>query len=584
MADMSKETIYIDVDDEITTVIDKVRGADAKVLALVLPKRASVFQSIVNMKLLKRSADEAKKHLVLITTEAGLLPLAGAVGLHVAKTLNSKPELPAAPISDDREETVEEAADLDSEPEAATAETAGSKPVGELVGLGAAAALAADGVETLELDNDEETPAADTAASDDKKTAAKSKPPKRNKKLHVPNFERFRLLLVIGVLVLAALIVGLIIATKVLPKASIEVQTDASDINTSNTFTLSTTASSLNTSSDIVPAKEVTMQKTFTGSVTTTGQQNNGQKATGSVTISLADCNNSSVTIPAGTGISANSLTYITQNSVTLSSVQIGSQCNPPKFSNIYSQNVAVTAAQGGSNYNIPSGTAMVVASNTGYSSSDLNATSNGAISGGTDDIVQVVAQADIDNATAKINVQNNSVKQSLTQQLQQDNLYAINTTFNAGTPSTTDSAAVGSTANTETVTETVSYSMYGARQSDLQTLIDNSINGQINSSQQGILNDGFDNVSFTANNSSNTNLTMATTAEVGPNINTTTIQQQAAGKKSGDISSAIKNDPNVTGVTVHFSPFWVTTAPTNLSKITVTIAKPAASSNASAP
>jgi hypothetical protein len=125
---------------------------------------------------------------------------------------------------------------------------------------------------------------------------------------------------------------------------------------------------------------------------------------------------------------------------------------------------------------------------------------------------------------------------------------------------------------------------MYGARQSDLQTLIDNSINGQINSSQQGILNDGFDNVSFTANNSSNTNLTMATTAEVGPNINTTTIQQQAAGKKSGDISSAIKNDPNVTGVTVHFSPFWVTTAPTNLSKITVTIAKPAASSNASAP
>ena len=89
-----KDTIYIDIDDEITGIIDKLRASDGKVVALVLPKRASVLQSIVNMRLLKRAADEAKKHVVLITAEVGLLPLAGAAGVHVAKTLTSKPEIP----------------------------------------------------------------------------------------------------------------------------------------------------------------------------------------------------------------------------------------------------------------------------------------------------------------------------------------------------------------------------------------------------------------------------------------------------------------------------------------------------------
>jgi hypothetical protein len=70
MADTPKDTIYIDVDDEITTVIDKVLSSKSKIVALVLPKRAAVFQSIVNMKLLKLKTDNAGKNLVLITTES----------------------------------------------------------------------------------------------------------------------------------------------------------------------------------------------------------------------------------------------------------------------------------------------------------------------------------------------------------------------------------------------------------------------------------------------------------------------------------------------------------------------------------
>src|SRR5581483_10274209 len=153
-----KDTIYVDIDDEITGIIDKLKASDGKVVALVLPKRAAVFQSIVNMKLLKRAADSSKKNLVLITAEAGLLPLAGAAGIHVAKTLTSKPEIPNAPPPDLPDETVPETPiEGPAEPEVDK-----SAPVGELAGA-AAAKSADDGVETVTLPDEDLAAAADAA-------------------------------------------------------------------------------------------------------------------------------------------------------------------------------------------------------------------------------------------------------------------------------------------------------------------------------------------------------------------------------------------------------------------------------------
>jgi len=59
LAKPGKDVVYIDLDDEITSIIDKVENAKEKMVALVLPKRATVMQSIVNMRLLKRAADSA---------------------------------------------------------------------------------------------------------------------------------------------------------------------------------------------------------------------------------------------------------------------------------------------------------------------------------------------------------------------------------------------------------------------------------------------------------------------------------------------------------------------------------------------
>ena len=72
---MNKDVIYIDVDDDVTAIIGKIKMAKEKIVALVPPKRAGALQSAVNLRLLDRMAKTSKKQLVLITNNQALITL-----------------------------------------------------------------------------------------------------------------------------------------------------------------------------------------------------------------------------------------------------------------------------------------------------------------------------------------------------------------------------------------------------------------------------------------------------------------------------------------------------------------------------
>lgn len=568
MATNGKDTIYIDIDDEITTVIEKVKGSGERIVALVLPKRASVLQSIVNMKLLKRSADQVKKQVVLITSETGLLPMAGAVGFYVAKNLQTKPAIPAVPGAVADSASVDEAA-ADSDTYDFTAENAADKPVGELAaaaGTPLLASPASNDIETLQLDDDAED-APEAAEATAGVAAATPVKLKKDRKLAVPNFNRFRVLLVLGGLLILLLVGAIYLATAVLPKATITISTDTSDINSNLTLNLDTSAANLDPAKMVVPAKVEQIQKNGSQQVATTGKKNIGTPATGSITMSAKEC---AVTTPSdvgsGIGVTYNGMTYITQGSTTFAFDHISSGCIYYKATTATS----ITAQNPGTQYNTGGTVNFTV-----YGRSDVSA--SGSASGGTDNVVQVVAQADIDSATQKITSQNSdSVKQQLIQQLQQEGLYPIQTTFAAGTPAVTQSSNVGDQVSTVTVTQTTTYTMFGVKQADLKTLVDNDVKDKIDPSKQTILSEGLDTATYRLNNATATTaqIALSTSAVAGPDLQTSTIKQQVAGKKSGDIQTLLKADPGVTNVDVKFSPFWVTKAPSKPSKLTVVFIK----------
>ena len=562
---INKDTIYIDVDDEITGIIDKVRESKEKVIALVLPKRAATLQSVVNMKLLKRTADAEKKRIVLITSEAGLMPLAGSVGLYVAKTLQSKPEIPMAPDTADETDTIDEPVDMSSEPGEFDVSQASEKPVGELAGLPIGPSTGSKGMEdTIDLGDVE--PAAAVVNLPEAKTDKKSA--KKEKKLRVPDFIKFRRLLIGGAVLLVILIIVAIILGKVLPKATVNIQTNNSTVSTNLSLNLDTATKTLDVNQLSMPTVAQTQQKTNTQQVSSTGQQNNGTPATGSVTMSAGPCTGTPPQdVSAGRGISNNGLTFITQSNTTFQPI-----LNDKHTSCTYQATgpTAITAQSGGAQYNNLSGTFTVAGR------PEVTATASSPTSGGTDDIKKIVSQADIDSATKQIAAQDSSaVKQSLIASLQKAGLYPIPGTFNAGPPTTSASPSVGTQADSVTVSQVITYSMLGIQQADLKTVVDNNIKSQINVNQQSIISDGIDQASTNVLSQSSANqaqVSVHTKAQVGTKIDPKTVKVQIVGKKAGDVQTLLKTYPGVTNVTVHLSPFWVTTIPSNTSKVTIII------------
>lgn len=558
-AQAGKDVIYIDIDDEITVIIDKVRGSGEKIVALVLPKRATVLQSIVNMKLLKRTADEAKKHLVLITSEAGLLPLAGSVGLYVAKSLQSRPEIPATHLTGDDAEDHEETVQMTQEEPVLDA----SRPVAEHA-RGMSPSIASPGVaedESIELDNT--TPA---ASSGSKKTKNKG-----GKKFSIPDFNKFRLWAIIGVVALVLLVFLWYMMYKVMPRAMITVKTDSTAVEVGIDVALDTNAKQVDVEEGVIPAVLQQTQKTATQQVEATGQVDKGTKATGQVTLSLKDCSQEQVTIPAGTGLSANGLTFITQQSATLNRVLIGNQCRNSNFPEFSTKTVNVSSQTAGEKYNLAETTYSVA----GFS----NVSGSGkAMTGGTSQIVKVVSQADIDSAKQKINGQDvSSIKQELTEALIAKNLYVIDATFTPSPAETTESAKVGDETATVTVTQKTTYTLLGTEQRHLKKLIDNEARSKIDTQKQAIIDYGLDDAVFKSQSQQNTKtlLLLDATVIAGSDLNVVEIKKQVAGKKANDAKGIIGKNPGVTEVGVRYSPFWVSSIPGNTSKITITIEKP---------
>lgn len=590
--DSKKDTIYIDVDDEITTIIDKLQHAEQRIVALVLPKRASVLQSVVNMKLLKRSAENAHKNIVLITSEAGLLPLAGAVGLYVASNLQSKPLIPAAPILDGSTLAITAAgADVDADIEEFNPAAVADHSIGQLAGIDEAAGVSANHLsplsnsvysepETIQLDDDDEAAAPVAATAGIAAVAAdKAVKKRKNKSLNVPNFNKFRVGLILAILFIVLLGGGFAYANAVLPKATITISTNSSNVATNANLILDPSVKTIDLASATLPATIVSKQQTATQQVSTSGQKNNGSRANGTVMMSSQVCGSgvanasSPNSVPAGTGVSSGAKTFITQSSTTFPDTgTFKSGCVTYQANN----STDVTAQSAGADYNV------AVTSFTVAGRNDVTAKSSNDFTGGTDNIVKVVTQADVDSATAKIASAANSdsgssVKTSLSTSLQTSGYTAITASLHAASPVVTSSATVGDQADTVTVTQITNYTMYGAKAADIANIITTNVAKQIDPRQQQILSDGTTNAKYTVStavSSGPLQLSLSATSLAGPDLKTSTLASQLAGKKTGDVQTALKNIPGVTSVDIKYSPFWISSVPKKASRVNVVIIK----------
>jgi len=380
-------------------------------------------------------------------------------------------------------------------------------------------------------------------------------------------------MLVLGALGILMLAMVGYAAVAVWPKATITIKTDSTSVNSSVVLTLKTgDGVKLDPAKAIIPAEIQELKKTLKESVPATGQQNNGEKATGSVVMTGKDCTGPSYDppsdVPAGSGISTGGNTYITQEKAKIN--------NPNGFDGscftYKSNSIDIVAQGGGTKYNVTSANFTVAGRST--------ITATGSASGGTDDIVKVVSQADIDSAKKKISEgETEAVQQELKNALIGRGLYVIDVTFNVGKTDTKLSAEVNTEAEKVEVTQTITYSMLGVKQDDLEKVVEHDVGTKIDIKKQTISSYGLDNATFGLQgiNKDGASVSLQTTAVAGAQLNAATIKKQVAGKKAGNAREIISANPGVTDVTVEYSPFWVSSIPNDISKITVTIQEPQA-------
>jgi hypothetical protein len=546
---MNKDIIYIDVEDDITAIIGKVKDARQKIVALVPPKRIGVLQSAVNLRLLARAASQSDKHLVIISSNPALVALAAAARLPVAKNLQSKPEVAeiAALDIDDGEDVIDGA----QLPVGDLAKTADAKPA-HLVSVHDPAIDAA-------ID--------ENAAEDTSRRALPPAPGQLPKKarsksgIKVPNFGDFRkklaLIIAGGVLLIGFLIWGIFFA----PRASVQITARTSDSSVNNKVTLANDV----TTDVVANTLKVTTQQTKKAESVefeATGSRDAGNKAAGTMKLTRTNPSGTPLTVPAGTTFVSGERTFVSTETAVLVTKLTADGLDPG------TSTVAVLASAIGDEFNL---------SARSYQPGVSGITAQGSeMSGGTHKIIKVVSAEDIQKATDQLKAQDTAaIKKQLGGQLGED-VVAIDQTFRAdqaapvSVPAVDQEVPAGAKPK---LTSEITYSFSGVDKNELADYLDAHFAKQLDGlDDQRVYNNGAGKVTFTNVTVAEKGFTgnVVATAKIGPKIEDAEVKDKSKGKRYGEIQSSLEAIQGVESVDVKFWPFWVTTAPNDAKRINV--------------
>lgn len=533
---MNKDVIYIDVEDDITNIVSKIKDSKARIVALVPPKRVGILQSAVNMRLLNRAAENAEKRIVLITSDQALSGLAAAARIPVAKTLQSRPEIAEIPAID-----VDDGDDVIDGSEI---------PVGELADKATPKA------------RNKADDAIDAAIAEDEKPSKPVKPAKSagKGKPKVPDFNVFRkkLVLIGGGIVLFVLF--MVWAIWFAPHATVVITAKTTTSTVDKSVTLKQDGK-VDAANNIIKSLRQEQKKDISVDFTPTGKKKVGEKASGTMHLVRTSVSSLTLIIPAGTSFSSGDYTFVSTEPASLSGTSIG-----PGGVIQSVATVKVQATQVGSEYNL---------SSRSYSSNVSGFSAAGtAMSGGSSREVTVVSADDVAKAKVKLDAQKDASLQSAVKALFPSSSIVINESYQEARSNPTPSVAVDHEASgTVQLKTTVTASMQGIDRSDMKQFLEDTLKKEIGSKKnQKIYNDGSNEVKFAQYSERNNAVQVRLTAnaKIGPEIDEHKVKEQVKGRNYGDVQSSLESIEGVQDVDTKFSPFWVRTVPNNDKHISI--------------
>jgi len=533
---MNKDVIYIDVDDDVTAIIGKIKQAKEKIVAIVPPKRSGILQSAVNLRLIDRMARASKKTMVLITANPALVALASAANIPVAKNLQSKPEVAtiSALVVDDGDDIID----------------GGTLPIGDH----ASSIPVKDGTTEQGRSNAIET----ISLSDiDKKPATKS----GKKPVKIPNFDTFRKKLFLGIAAGLGLIALLIWMFAFAPAATVILTARTTPAPLSANVSISESVATDFEKSTLRSVKaEQAVDEAIEFQATGIGKV--GVKAAGSMTVTRTSVSSNPISIPIGTRFTAGPISFLSTQAATLSGTTVGSSGFVQDTATI-----TVQATEVGAEFNV--GARAYSASVGGFSSS------GSPMTGGNSRDVRVVSASDLERAQGElVGRSTDPAKKSLIESFTNsekaiDSSFVIKRDAAVSTPDV-DAEVAGEGKATLTVKTT--YTIQAVAEAELRKFLDQSLEGQLLGESQRVYDNGFASAGIGNFRTEGTVTTVSVTAtgRIGPKIDEEQIKEQVKGQRFGEAQASLESINGIQDVDVQFSYFWVRTIPEDSSKITI--------------
>lgn len=541
----SKDTIYIDVEDDITAIIGKVKAAGNKIVALVPPKRAGVLQSAVNLKLLSKAAASASKRVVLITNDHSLIALAAGVKIPVAKNLQSRPEIPhmEAPVAP--EEEIIDGQHL---------------PIGDVASsLGAAFDSKADDLPPKETEEKTKIGEAVVEAVEPESAKPGSKLASKVKS-RIPNFNTFRkrLFLIGGGVVL--LIIFIVWATVFAPRATVVITAKTNPVTVDKALTFDTALQQSDLSKLQIKPIVQQIKKSVATEFDATGTKDIGNKAKGTITVRNCDYADDELKLPVGTRFTgSNGKIYFSTEAVTVEGRTPPTSTCTLGGPQAGKSEVDVEAASLGPEYNVGSQTYTInVAGKIDGS--------GGEITGGTKESVRVVSQEDVDKARASLPQADQDAAKAELKKLFTEDQVAIDESFEVAPANVLSVPNVGEPASRAKLTQETTFTLMGMLRSETDTLLKTTVDDALrDKADQQAYGYGEDKVTFSLYQRSSPTITTArlvTTGFIGPKIDVDQLAKQLEGQRYGEIQAIVNNIPGIQNVSIDLSPFWVSRAP----------------------
>jgi hypothetical protein len=553
---MTKEIIYLDLADDITTISAKVTRSRGQLIALILPKSLGALKNIVNLRLLTRVAEKRQKSIVLVSNNPDILQLAGQVGLPVARSLRDKPVLPPKPEFTE-ERVIEESdltdvsmddktsAGLETRP-SAYQRSASAEPDVETAPQKFSSTLRTSAEESVTA----EDPLSDNHLVPKVKLAETASATEiRSLK---DWFKKYMWFIIAPVAALILLVAGVLIFAK--PHATVEVVARTSKYNFSEKISFTKNASEANPEQGIFLIYEERLEKTSEYEFLPTGEKEIGSYARGDIIFACSGFCDRTLTV--NTSIAINGKTYHPVESTTITSG---------------SNTLTVVATELGEEFNQTTAQNFTVAGGS-FVATSMN------ITGGSRRTIAVVSQSDFDTALAALPVVNRQAGETeLANSFAVDLLalpraaFTSETTDPVSTPAVDEETAPDQRA---VVKQTTTFIGYGVKKADLELFIEAKERARLaNQPETRIYDLGFDKIFFDAYSTADNQMTawLKTTTVVGPDLSAESIKEAVAGKSASEATRAI-NGKDIMNATVRFNFFWVTTVPTNHDRITVEI------------